>query len=253
MTYSTNIYQPFVEAFARRHGYTTLVPRAALIDMDGTLYDSMPLHAKAWKAMCDSRGITASEEEFFICEGRTGASVIDLLYNRQYGHPATEDEHKQLYAIKSDEFNRMPQPPVMPGAQAIMDFFKTTGMKRVLVTGSGQNSLLNRLDNDYPEIFLENMRITSRDVTKGKPDPEPYLKALEKAQTAPWNAVALENAPLGVESAAKAGVFCIAVTTGPIPASEMERAGAAVVFDSMQHTAEAMPLLYMALLNYSPR
>ncbi len=46
-------------------GHPLGCPRAVLFDMDGVLYDSMPLHARAWKKMCDLNGIKAEENEFF--------------------------------------------------------------------------------------------------------------------------------------------------------------------------------------------
>lgn len=64
-----------IERFMKRHNYIALEPRAALIDMDGTLYDSMPRHARAWMRMVGEIGIKATTEEFFMYEGRTGCSL----------------------------------------------------------------------------------------------------------------------------------------------------------------------------------
>ena len=57
---------------------------AALIDMDGTLYNSMPNHARAWKLLMDEAGIPAREEEFYLYEGATGAATIDRLILRTW-------------------------------------------------------------------------------------------------------------------------------------------------------------------------
>jgi beta-phosphoglucomutase-like phosphatase (HAD superfamily) len=95
------------------------------------------------------------------------------------------------------------------------------------------------------------MRVTAHDVKHGKPHPEPYLMALEKAGVAANCAIALENAPLGVKSAADAGVFTIAVVTGPIPREAMIEAGAAIVFDSMPECDEQFKYLLDALINTS--
>lgn len=97
-------------------------------------------------------------------------------------------------------------------------------MTTVLVTGSGQSSLLNRLDADFPGVFDAGRRVTSHDVTQGKPHPEPYLRALQIAGVTATEAITFENAPLGVQSSDAAGVFTIAVITGPIPRRDMERA-----------------------------
>ena len=113
----------------------------------------------------------------------------------------------------------------------------------MLVTGSGQLSSLERLKTDFPGGFADNMRITSHNVTHCKPHPEPYLKAMELAGVEPWQSIGVENAPLGVESASRAGAFTVAVTTGPIPAERMWEAGADMVCPSMEDFADLLPEL----------
>ncbi len=236
-----------IQAFIRRHGYTHLTPKAALFDMDGTLYDSMPRHARAWMEMCAEEGLKADFDEFFGFEGRTGADTINILFNRQYGHDATPEDIKRLYGRKSAIFAAQPTPPVIKGAEAVTRYCRDAAMTTVLVTGSGQSSLLNRLDTDFPGVFDASRRVTSHDVTHGKPHPEPYLRALQIAGVPATDAITFENAPLGVQSSDAAGVFTIAVITGPIPRQDMERAGAAVVFDSMADCAEMLPRLLSQL------
>lgn len=58
-----------------------------------------------------------------------------------------------------------------------------------------------------------------------KPHPEPYLKGLQKAHAMPDEAFIIENAPLGVKAGVAAGVFTIAVNTGPIPEKQLQEAG----------------------------
>lgn len=243
------MFEEEIKAFLGRHHYRCVTPAAALIDMDGTLYDSMPLHAAAWQRMVSEIGIPSTREEFFLYEGRTGASTINILFQRAYGRDATPAEIEELYRRKTVYFNEYPKPPRMPGALELMNCLRDSGIKRVLVTGSGQRSLIDRLSVDFPDIFTPDMMVTGHDVTHGKPHPEPFIKAMQKARVSPSGAIAVENAPLGVESADRAGVFTIAVTTGPIPRDEFVKAGAAVIFGSMPEAAEAMPRLLLALLS----
>ncbi|MDE5837896.1 MAG: HAD-IA family hydrolase [Paramuribaculum sp.] len=245
------MFEQYIERFLTRHDYKTVEPRAALIDMDGTLYDSMPRHAQAWMRMVSEIGIHATPEEFFLYEGRTGASTINLLFNREFGRNATEDEIKELYHRKTVYFTELPDVSPMPGAQKLMQELEAAGMKRVLVTGSGQSSLINRLDNDFPGAFPPDLRITGRDVVKGKPAPEPYLAAMKKAGVSPWQSIVIENAPLGVEAGDAAGAFTIGVTTGPLPGKALEDAGAAIVFADMPALAARMPQLLSELANVS--
>ncbi len=211
---------------------------AALIDMDGVLYDSMPHHARAWHRMMEEQGIITSPEEFFLYEGMTGAATINLIFNRELGRDATDNEKKELYARKSQLFVESGKKIPMPGADRMLRAFIFAGIPRVLVTGSGQSSLLDNLDNDYPGAFPADMRVTAKDVAHGKPDPEPYLKGLEKAKVKPEDAIIIENAPLGVRAGKAAGCFTVAVTTGPIPREEFEKEGADIIFSSMDEFAD---------------
>ncbi|MDE7410643.1 MAG: HAD-IA family hydrolase [Paramuribaculum sp.] len=215
--------------------------QAALIDMDGTLYDSMPRHAEAWRLMTSELGITLPIDDFFRFEGRTGASTINIIFQRAFGRNATEREVHDLYERKKELFNAMPSVSVMPGAQRMINILKSAGVMRVLVTGSGQNTLLNRLNTDFPEGFSDDLRVTSRDVKIGKPSPEPYLKAMSMAGVLAWQCIVIENAPLGVESGHAAGIFTIGVTTGPLKSDELMAAGADITFDSMTEFADRLP------------
>ncbi|HLP04448.1 MAG TPA: HAD-IA family hydrolase, partial [Paludibacter sp.] len=103
-----------------------------------------------------------------------------------------------------------------------------------VVTGSGQASLLNNLDRNFPGVFHRERMVTAFDVVQGKPHPEPYLKALKKSGLQPWEIMVVENAPLGVQSATEAGLFTIAVNTGPLAESVLWESGANLVFSGME-------------------
>lgn len=208
--------------------------RAALFDMDGTLYDSMPNHARAWMRMCDEKGLKASPEEFFLHEGATGAAMIDMLVRRTHGRPATDKEKVDLYALKSKYFSELPRAGIMPGARELVDGMRARGIITVLVTGSGQASLLERLERDFPGAFPAERCITAASVSHGKPHPEPFLKGLELAGVSPGEAIAFDNAPLGTTSAIRAGIFTVGIVTGPMPREALESTGADVVYNSME-------------------
>lgn len=233
-----------VERYLSRTGYRALTLRAALIDMDGTLIDSMKWHTRAWHRMMTELGVECSQDEFYMYEGMTGAATIDLLIRRAFGRPATEREKTELYQLKTGYFNEYPRVSTVPGAKRMVRELMAHDIIRVLVTGSGQPSNLARLDSDFPGGFPHELRITSHSVAHGKPHPEPYLKGMKLAGAEPWECMAIENAPLGVESASRAGAFTVAVTTGPVPEEAMWESGADAVFPSMEMFADCLsPLL----------
>lgn len=212
--------------------------RAALIDMDGVLYDSMPGHTLAWKRMMEGIGVECTREEFYLYEGMTGAATVNLLFRRAFGRDCEPERIKELYEIKSRNFREVGPARPMPGADRMTAALRLAGMHRVLVTGSGQASLLESLGSDYPGVFQPGNRVTAHDVTHGKPDPEPYLKGAAIAGAAPEECIVIENAPLGVRAGKAAGCLTIAVTTGPIPREEFEREGADMIFPSMDAFAD---------------
>lgn len=234
--------------FLRRHHFERVQPKAALIDMDGTLYDSMPNHTAAWHRMMSELGVECDRDEFYLYEGATGAATIDKLFMRSFSRHATPEEVERLYHLKTIYFQELPPVRVMPGASEMLGILKEVGLQRVLVTGSGQASILDKIEKDFPGMFLPGMRVTSRDVTHGKPHPEPFIRAMQLARVSPSQSIVIENALLGIEAGDKAGAFTIGVTTGPIPRKAMEEAGAAIVFSSMPEFAEKLPILLYSLL-----
>lgn len=243
-----------ISQYLNRHGIKSMIPQAFLFDMDGTLYDSMGNHASAWHRMATETGIESTLDEFYLYEGATGGATVNKLFQRAYGRDATAEEIKRLYARKAELFCEMPKPDVMPGARQLVKYVRNLPWHpiTVLVTGSGQMSLLDRLNLNYDGAFPADRRITAMDVSVGKPSPEPYLKGMAIANVEPQQCIAIENAPLGIMSAHRSGAFTVAVTTGPIPEEEMWKSGADVVFNSMPQCAEQFPDLISQLITTIP-
>ncbi len=221
------------DRYLAKHGFEATSLKAVLFDMDGVLFDSMPNHAICWSRSLRRYGLDVAPEEAYLHEGRTGGATIDLLARIQWGRPATEEEKRVIYEAKCDEFSRLPEAPQMPGAYELLKEIKADGVTPMVVTGSGQVSLIDRLGLNFPGIFRRELMVTSFDVERGKPDPEPYLMGLRKAGIRPWEGLVVENAPLGVQAGAAAGIFTIAVNTGPLPDKVLLDAGADLLFPSM--------------------
>lgn len=217
--------------------------KAVLFDMDGVLFDSMPAHAKCWVEACRKFGLHATEHDTYMNEGRTGASTIDLFTSAQWGRHVSPEEVEEIYAEKCRLFNLWPEAPKMPGAEAVLRKVQAAGLTIAVVTGSGQASLLERLERHYSGFFRPELIVSSRDCERGKPYPDPYLLGLQRAGVSAAEAIVVENAPLGVEAAKAAGIFTVAVNTGPLPDRALLDAGADVLFRSMQAFAEGWDAL----------
>ena len=213
--------------------------RAVLFDMDGVLYNSMPYHASAWHRAMAQFGYDLPEEEVYMHEGRTGTSTVNLVSRREHGVEVSDERVEEIYKVKSKFFNEFPPAEPMPGALSLLRQLKEQGLKILIVTGSGQRSLLDKLNVDYPDIFRRELMVTAFDVMRGKPDPEPYLMGLQKGELHPDECIVVENAPLGVRAAKAAGIFTIAVNTGPLPDEALLSEGADLLFPSMQALSNA--------------
>jgi len=240
------MYQEAILSFLSKNDLNKIDLKAVLFDMDGVLFDSMPTHASAWTQTLNEEGLTFTEEEAYLHEGRTGDGTINIVYKRGFGREATPIEIARIYKRKSWLFEEHPSAPVMPGALEILEKVKNNGLNRILVTGSGQKALLSKMNHFFPGQFTPDRMVTAYDVTKGKPDPEPYLQGLCKAKVDAGNAIVVENAPLGVESAKAAGIFTIAVNTGKLSDHHLLDAGADLLFHGMPALNEAWPELFEA-------
>ncbi|MFA6870666.1 MAG: HAD-IA family hydrolase [Bacteroidaceae bacterium] len=223
-----------IQKYLAANNFEDFQLKAVLFDMDGVLFDSMPHHAESWHNVMEQHGMNLSKEEAYLHEGRTGASTINLVAEEQLGHTLRQDEIQLIYKEKTLEFNHLPEPKRMSGAWDVIKQIKEDKLKVMVVTGSGQTSLLDRLNNSFPDTFTKENSVTAFDVKKGKPNPEPYLIALEKGGLLANEAVVIENAPLGIEAAHAAGLFTIAVNTGPLSNAILMDAGADLLFDSMK-------------------
>ena len=180
-------------------------------------------------------GIDCTPEEFYLHEGRTGGNTINLLIQRTRDREATDEEKQRIYKRKSELFTLYNDGDTIPYAYEMLQSVKNRGLDCILVTGSGQPSLLGKLDENFPDIFQNDKMVTAFDVKHGKPHPEPYLMGLERGNNlAPNQAIVVENAPMGVEAAVAAGIFTIAINTGPLDEKVLWEAGADIVLPSMK-------------------
>lgn len=240
-------YKESLDRYLQLQGLVALQLRAVLFDMDGVLFDSMPFHAEAWSQVMQEAGFDFSREDVYMNEGRTGADTINTASIAQFGHPSTPEQIEALCKAKCDIFATYPPTPRMKGALKLVQKVKACGLMPMIVTGSGTPTLLDRIQSNFPTLFNEKHIVTSFNVKRGKPHPDPYLLALEKGGLAPNEAIVIENAPLGVTAGVAAGLFTIAANTGPLKDNILSDAGASLVFPSIQALCDEWENLYAAL------
>ena len=224
-----------INSYLHKHGFGQFTPKAVLFDMDGVLINSMPNHAIAWQQSMAAFGITMTADDAYATEGARGIDTIRMMVRQQQGREIDEDEAQRMYDLKTHLFGDLPVAPVMNNVKGLLRKIKRDGLRIIVVTGSGQRPLINRLTKEFPQYIKEEDIITAYDVKRGKPNPDPYLMGLQRAgNLQPWEAIVVENAPLGVRAGAAANIFTVAVNSGPLPNKVLADAGADIVFDKMR-------------------
>ena len=214
--------------------------RTILFDMDGVLYDSMKNHAVAWVQSMQKFGINMTADDAYATEGARGVDTIRYMVKQQQGREITEEESQLMYDEKTRIFHSLPEAPIMPGILSLMKQIDAAGIGIGVVTGSGQRPLINRILRDFGKYVSPEHIVTAYDVKRGKPHPDPYLMGLEKAGgLLPSEGIVVENAPLGVRAGVAAGIYTIAVNTGPLPDQVLLDAGADILFPTMLALSDA--------------
>ncbi|HUL62008.1 MAG TPA: HAD family phosphatase [Methanocella sp.] len=188
--------------------------RAALFDMDGVIMDTMPLHLKAWQEAFRPWGVDVSRMDLYIREGLQSPTMAREIA-RAKGKSFSGEDLGKIVAAKGELFDR--EAPAcaraFDGAAETLRMLRNHGLKTALVTGSRGISARKVLAA-AGVLTLFDVIVTGDDTEKGKPDPDPYLKAIEKTRVNPLDCVVIENAPMGIKAAKAAGVdYVIAVTT----------------------------------------
>lgn len=228
------MFHTAITEYLKKHSFGRFTPKAVLFDMDGVLYDSMPNHAIAWQQSMQQFGIHMTAADSYATEGARGVDTIVKFVKQQQNKDINLDEAQRMYDVKADIFHHMPVAPIFPGVKELMAKIKAAGMQICVVTGSGQRPLLQRLVDDF-EGFVDAEHIVSAyDVDRGKPAPDPYLMGMKKTGCQhPYEAIVVENAPLGVAAGVAAQCFTVAVNSGPLPDSVLAEQGANIVLPDM--------------------
>ena len=186
-------------------------PKAIIFDMDGVVIDSMPYHFLAWYEVLRPLGIRVSCFDVYSKEGEDWRKTLKGFLERARIKP-TEKILKGIFIRRKKIFKKNFKRFIFKGAKEVLLCLKKKGYSLGLVTGTPSKEAKKILPRAMYRLF--SCIVSGDEVKRGKPHPEPYLRAAELMAVKPSECVVVENAPFGVESAKKAGMFCVAVTSG---------------------------------------
>ncbi|MBV9817789.1 MAG: HAD family hydrolase [Solirubrobacterales bacterium] len=208
----------------------------AILDIDGTLVDTNYHHAIAWYRAFRQHEIVLPIWRIHRHIGMGGDQVVAALTDDRTENEQGDDiraAEKTLY------FQLIEEVQPMAGARELIEQLKAHGHTVVLASSAKADEVDHYLDLLDARELADDWT-SSADVESTKPAPDLVSSALEKVGASPDDAVMVGDTPWDVEAAGKAGVKTLAVLTGGFAVSELEEAGAAAVFESVNELCEKL-------------
>ena len=180
--------------------------RAFIFDCDGTLADNMHLHYEAWSRAMQDFGGTYPEELFYEWGGVPTGDIVRRL-NERFGSNLDVEEVVE----RKEHYYRDSIPQVEPMHEVIAFARACHGKFPLAVASGGHRDLVDRTLRSLGIENLFDAVVTSEDYARGKPAPDPFLKAAEILRVAPERCLVFEDTATGEEAARAAGMACVLV------------------------------------------
>jgi len=194
-----------------------------IFDIDGTIIDSMPFHGSSWEAFLVRRGIPYDGERFLrSTAGRTGVEIMRELFG-----PMSDEAAWALVHEKEEVYRELFRPVFreIEGFRVFARAARAEGIRIACATAGDANNIAFALEGLGMAGEFDALA-GAHDVANGKPAPDLFLLAAERAGARPSECIVFEDAPLGIEGARRAGMLAVGVTSGE-PAERL--AGAHVI------------------------
>ena len=216
---------------------TTRYPfSAVLFDMDGTVFDNVPLHQAVWRQFTRRHGLTLTDIELDFAKGRKAVEVVAHFWPTASPSDvsALTTERQELYRSQLADSDL-----VLPvaGVEKFLDALGTVGVPRVLATDAPRANV-EAIFRKFPFAAFFDAIVTSDDVRHGKPHPEIFLAAAARAGVAPAACLVAEDSAAGVASARAAGCRCLGLLTTQVEAELLRQGADYVARDFLSLPAE---------------
>ena len=185
--------------------------RAAFIfDIDGTIIDSMPFHARSWDVFAERHGLAPMERGFF--HRTAGRTAVELMRDMLGARP--DDELRALVREKESIYRELfaAQFREIPGFVAFARAAKSCGVRVACATAGDPENIAFALAHLGMSDFFH-AAVGAHDVARGKPHPDLFLLAANRIGVPATDCVVFEDAPLGIEAAQRAGMHAVAITS----------------------------------------
>jgi HAD superfamily hydrolase (TIGR01509 family) len=180
---------------------------AILFDMDGTLVDSEPLWLEAEREVMESVGSSWSAQDQLSCLGGPRERTERIMQEKSNNVKPYGFFGDQLDILMLKKLEKQLQ--IVPNAIHLINECRAFGLKIALVTASG-GTLMRTVLTHFPANFFD-ITISADDVSKSKPDPEPYLLAADRLNVRIEDCLVVEDSITGVTSGLNSGAQVIGI------------------------------------------
>jgi len=213
---------------------------ALLLDLDGTLVDSVYEHVMAWREALEDAEIRLPNWKIHRRIGMSGRLFLPALL-RELGRKTDKGEIQSIEKVRSVIFSkRIPEIRILPGATELLAFFGKIGLRWALAT-SGERSQVEQLLRGLrvpPGVPI----ITGDDVKTAKPAPDTFLLAAQRLAVSAQESIVIGDSPWDLLAAQRMKALGVGLLSGGYSESELERAGAYRVYedpaDLLEHIEE---------------
>jgi HAD superfamily hydrolase (TIGR01509 family) len=180
--------------------------RAYLLDCDGTIANSMPLHYLAWQQALAEWGSDFPEELFYSWGGRPATAIIEALNERAgLAMPAG------LVTQRKESLYRELLPDLTAVPEVVAHIEEAYGRIPLAVVSGGTRESVTASLTTLGLIGKFELMVCAGDYTRGKPDPEAFLLAAERLGVPPRACLVFEDSETGIRAAAAAGMASVRV------------------------------------------
>lgn len=185
--------------------------QAAIFDMDGVIVDNHTYHVKAWAEFCHKHNIPFNEITFRANYfGKNNHDILHGLMN----NGLTLEQINTLGEEKEQIYRDLYKEDITPinGLVPFLNTLKAEGIKTAVATSAPTSNLDFTLDS-LKIRYLFDIVVDASGISKGKPDPEIYLKASNLLGITPSSCVVFEDSISGIKSGQNAGMSVIGLIT----------------------------------------
>ncbi|PSR55327.1 HAD family phosphatase [Adhaeribacter arboris] len=195
---------------------------AVLFDMDGVICDTNPYHLKAWEKFAEKHQLHLEGKDLgYYIYGRTNRDALQLFIKDKAfanGNHFSDDQLTDLSEEKEALFRDIYRDHVelTAGLKNFLEEMKQASVPMALASNAPISNIDFILDATGTRSYFEAV-VDATQVTKGKPDPQIYLRAAELLNVEPHNCIVMEDSTVGVEAGQKAGMKVVGITTTHSP------------------------------------